>query len=90
MIDNSIQIEEIIFNYIGKNTHADTKVITPETKLFREGVFDSMGFVLLIDFLEENFRIKTNDSDLIEENFESVKAITNFVHQKKPQLLNNI
>jgi len=83
MIDNSIQIEEIIFNYIGKNSHTDTKTITPETKLFREGVFDSMGFVLLIDFLEENFRIKTNDSDLIEENFESVKAITNFVKQKK-------
>ena len=61
MIDNSIQIEKIIFNYIDKNTHSDTKIITLETKLFREGVFDSMGFVLLIDFLEENFQIKTSD-----------------------------
>jgi acyl carrier protein len=37
---------------------------------------------MLIDFLEQNFNIKTNDSDLIEENFESIDAIINFVNRK--------
>jgi acyl carrier protein len=83
MFDNAIQIEEKIFEFIRKNTHADISKITQQTLLFREGIFDSMGFVLLIDFLEENFSIKPNDVDLIEENFESVNAITHYVWQKK-------
>jgi acyl carrier protein len=83
MIDNTIQIEGIIFEYIRKSTHIDVSKITKETLLFREGIFDSMGFVLLIDFLEENFGIKASDVDLVEENFESVKAITHYVQRKK-------
>jgi acyl carrier protein len=83
MTDNPIQIEDKIFEYIRKSTHADFTKITQDTLLFREGIFDSMGFVLLIDFLEENFGIKASDVDLIEENFESVKAITQYVQRKK-------
>ena len=83
MIDNTIQTEDRIFAYIRKSTHADASKITQETLLFREGIFDSMGFVLLIDFLEENFGIKASDVDLVEENFESVKSITNYVQRKK-------
>jgi acyl carrier protein len=57
--------------------------ITPETMIFLEGIFDSMGFILLIDFLENNLNIKANEDDLIEKNFESVKAITDFVIRKR-------
>jgi acyl carrier protein len=41
-----------------------------------------MGFVLLITFLEEEFGVKTVDADLIEENFESINAITDFIVRK--------
>jgi acyl carrier protein len=41
-----------------------------------------MGFVVLITYLEENFGIKTSDSDLVEENFESINAITDFIVRK--------
>jgi acyl carrier protein len=41
-----------------------------------------MAYIVLITFQEEEFKIRTNDSDLIEENFESVKAITDFVIRK--------
>ncbi len=83
MVENALQIEDRIFEYVRKSTHADTSKINPQTLLFREGIFDSMGFVLLIDFLEENFGIKASDVDLVEENFESVSAITRYVQQKK-------
>lgn len=82
-MENAIHIEEKIFEYIRKNTYSDITKISSQTLLFREGIFDSMGFVLLIDFLEENFGIKTNDVDLIEENFESVAAIKNFILKKR-------
>ena len=39
---------------------------------------------MLISFLEEEFGIRTQDSDLIEENFESINAITDFIQKKKP------
>jgi hypothetical protein len=47
-----------------------------------------MGFIMLITFLEEEFGIKTVDSDLIEENFESINAISEFI--KKSQQLKNV
>ena len=42
-----------------------------------------MGFMVLITFIEEEFGIKTIDADLMEENFESINAITDFVIRKK-------
>jgi len=44
-----------------------------------------MGFLLLIDFIEEKYKIKTADQDLIEENFESIEAITNYI-QSRPAI----
>ena len=44
---------------------------------------DSMGFVVLITYLEEHFGVKTTDTDLVEDNFESINAITDFIIRKK-------
>jgi acyl carrier protein len=76
------QIEEIVFEYVKNNTNTDISKITEETLLFREGIFDSMGFILLIDFIQAQFGIETSDNDLVEENFESVNAISNFIQRK--------
>ena len=83
MTEDRMLIEQRIFEYIGKNSHSDISKVNAQTMLFREGIFDSMGFVLLIDFLEEGFGIKAGDEDLVEENFESITAITNYIERKK-------
>ena len=75
--------QERIKNYIVQTSHADANKIKNESLIFKEGFFDSMGFIMLITFLEEEFGIKTQDSDLIEENFESINAITDFIQKKK-------
>jgi acyl carrier protein len=41
-----------------------------------------MGFISLITFIEEKFAFKINDSELVEENFESINAIAGFVERK--------
>ena len=74
--------KEKIRNYIVQTSHADANKIKDESLIFKEGFFDSMGFIMLITFLEEEFGIKTGDSDLIEENFESVNAISDFIGRK--------
>ena len=76
-------IREKVKDYIQQATYVEKEKIKDDSLIFKEGYFDSMGFVLLITFLEENFSIKTNDSDLVEENFESINSITNFILRKR-------
>jgi acyl carrier protein len=64
-------------SYLGKEKIHDNSLI------FQEGFFDSMGFVRLITFLEEEFNIEIRDNDLVEENFESIDSIVNFLSAKE-------
>jgi acyl carrier protein len=75
-------IKEKVKEYIVKNTAGWKEPIKDSSLIFKEGYFDSMGFVMLITFLEEQFGTKTVDADLVEENFESINAITDFVIRK--------
>jgi len=81
-MENNSSVKEKVKNYVLQAVYADKEKINDDTLIFKEGYFDSMGFMVLISFLEEEFGIKTGDSDLLEENFESINAITEFVKQK--------
>jgi acyl carrier protein len=74
--------QEKIKKYIVETSHADANKIKNESLIFKEGFFDSMGFIMLITFLEEEFGTKTVDADLVEENFESINAISDFIIRK--------
>jgi len=82
-MENDSIIKEKVKNYVLQAVYADKEKIKDDTLIFKEGYFDSMGFMVLIAFLEEEFGIKTNDNDLLEENFESINAISDFVTRKK-------
>jgi acyl carrier protein len=88
MTNTISKIEKDVFDYVGQKTHVDTGKITAKTMLFKEGIFDSMAFVLLIDFIEQNFKVKVKDEDLVEENFESVEAITGYISKKLEAMAN--
>jgi len=77
-----VNTQERIKQYIVETSHADDNKIKNESLIFKEGFFDSMGFIMLITFLEEQFGIKTIDADLVEENFESINAISDFIIRK--------
>jgi acyl carrier protein len=76
------EIKEKVRAYILQATTADKNKLTDSSLIFKEGYFDSMGFVMLITFLEEEFGVKTVDADLVEENFESLNAIADFIVRK--------
>jgi acyl carrier protein len=85
MSKNDIDISMIksrVESYILNAVHVDKEKIRDDSLIFREGYFDSMGFIRLITFIEEEFGIKTTDADLIEENFESINAISDFISRK--------
>jgi acyl carrier protein len=83
MATDATTIKESIKEHILQNTFADKDKIKDDSLIFKEGYFDSMGFVVLITFLEDKFGIQAMDEDLIEENFESINAITSYIVRKK-------
>jgi acyl carrier protein len=75
-------MKEQIRIFIGKETFTDIRKIGDETQLFEEGIFDSMGLLNLISFLETEFNIKVADSELDTANFGSLNAIVSFLDSK--------
>jgi len=53
-----------------------------EDKWLETGLLDSLGILDLVHFLEEEFKISIVDQDLVPENFESLKAVTEFVRAR--------
>jgi acyl carrier protein len=81
-MEKTTGIKDKIRQYIIETTYVSPDQVKDESLIFVEGIFDSMGFVLLINFIEETFSIKAKDSELLEDNFESINAMANFVASK--------
>lgn len=81
-MDELIFIKDKIRNFIIRSSYLSDDTVKNDTLVFMQGILDSMGFINLINFLEDSFTLKVNDSDLVETNFESVNAIADFVARK--------
>lgn len=75
-------MKEQIHEFVCKTTFSDREKISYNTLLFDEGIFDSMGLLNLIAFLEENFSIEVYDVELDDSNFRSINAIDSFLKRK--------
>lgn len=83
MTQDTFTIRQKVNQYVLQETFAEKNKIQDDSLIFKEGYFDSMGFIKLITFIEEEFGIKISDEDLTEENFESINAITSYILRKK-------
>lgn len=70
-------------NFISEVTFSDIDTIKEDTLIFEEGIFDSLGFLSLVSYVNEEFKIEIENDELNEENFESIKAIVAFIDKKK-------
>ncbi len=77
-----LKIQEKIRDFIIKTSYVSGDEISNDTLIFAEGMMDSMGFISIIGYIEEEFSVTANDNELLEENFESIKAISDFVFRK--------
>lgn len=77
-----MHVEQLVRNFIIENSFVKTNEFDNSTLIFKEGILDSMGFLKLITFIENEFGFQIIDNDLSEENFESINAITEFVIRK--------
>ena len=74
------QVIQTLAEYIKEqyNTQLDT-----QENIFDSGIIDSLGFVNLIGFISQAFKIEFEPEDLIEDNFQSLERIAEFILQKK-------
>jgi acyl carrier protein len=56
--------------------------VTDDQSLVESGVIDSLGIFRLVAFLEESFRVRIADEEIVGENFESIVSIEQFVQKK--------
>lgn len=79
---NILEAKEQIKKYIVETSFVPAEKVQDDTLIFVDGIFDSMGFLGLINFIEDSFSIKAEDAELLEENFESVNAMASFIEKK--------
>lgn len=60
----------------------DGSALSSEESLLEKGVIDSTGVMELVAFLEDEYRIKVHDDELMPENLDSVRNIVAFVGSK--------
>jgi acyl carrier protein len=53
-----------------------------DDSLLRKGVFDSLGVMEVIGFIEDTWKIEIPPDDIVEENFGSVAGIARYVTSK--------
>ena len=57
--------------------------INDNDSLFEMNVIDSLSMLELLAFIEENFSISINPSEIMIDNFDSVNKITRLIKDKK-------
>lgn len=56
--------------------------LTDDDSFLEKGIIDSTGVLELVAFIEETFRIKVADDELIPENLDSVNHLMNYISAK--------
>lgn len=78
-------IEAQIKEYIAKNLlfSSDGFNYPDEASFIEEGIVDSQGVMDLVFFVEENFNIQVQDTEIIPENFDSIHKVTAYIQRKQ-------
>ena len=53
-----------------------------QTSFLDAGIVDSTGILELVDFLDNEFKIKISDDEILPENLDSINNIINFLDKK--------
>lgn len=63
----------------------DTSTVTldSDTSFLENGIIDSTGILEVIGFIEDNYNIEVDDSEMLPENLDSLNNIANFVLKKQ-------
>ncbi|HEX9912307.1 MAG TPA: acyl carrier protein [candidate division Zixibacteria bacterium] len=77
-------IEEKVKSFIQDNflLGDKKKVIKEDESFLKGGIIDSTGVLELVNFIEETYKIKVEDEELIPENLDSIKNLVAYIKRK--------
>lgn len=79
---DATQVRQDIIDWLDDQLHfgeAATLIRTDDMSFLENGILDSLGFVRLVVYLEERYRIVIDRKVLTRENFDSLGRIVHFV-----------
>ena len=77
------QISDAILTFLRNNFPLISQgTLASDEDLLESGLIDSLGLLLVIDFLEVHFQISVRDTEVGVENFGTLAAISHFVKSK--------
>ena len=84
---DATQVEAKVRGYILENLlfTSDGSELANDASLLERSIIDSTGVLEIVLFLESEFGVKVQDSQMLPENFDSVNNIVNFVQRLKSQ-----
>ena len=57
--------------------------VADDQSLMASGIIDSLAIFRLVAFLEDSFRVRISDDEIVPENFQSINDIESFVSGKQ-------
>ncbi len=80
-------MERVILDYISQELVSDPEALPlhTSTPLMDSNLIDSVAFLNLVMFLEEQFGISVADTDLTRQNFDTIDAICAYVRARQPE-----
>jgi acyl carrier protein len=76
-------VKEKIKNFIIENFLFGERELKDDEPLFESGIIDSLGLIKLIAFIEENFSVSIDMSEIMIENFNTVNDIMETLKSRK-------
>ena len=72
--------DSILYDQIARffPEHANIEAPSPDADLFEAGILDSLAFIDLVVYLEQQFDIRISADELEPENFRSIARISEF------------
>jgi acyl carrier protein len=78
-----MQIEDRIRQFIVHNLYfAENNAMADDDSFLETGVIDSMGAMELVAFVQSEFGVPVAPTEVVVENFDSVRKLANFIRQK--------
>jgi acyl carrier protein len=78
-------MRRLLIDWLDDHYHfgdAESKIGSDDASFLDKGVLDSLGFVALVVYLEDTFRVTIDRRSLNRENFDSVDKILGYVEAR--------
>jgi acyl carrier protein len=80
-------IEEKLRSFLIQNFVLSDQLdqLSAEDSLLENGIIDSTGILELVFFVEDQFGIQIDTSEVLPENFDSIRALSAYIQRKQGQ-----